>query len=177
MKCGHCKRLAPVWDELAESIAADPKLASRVIIAKVDADADRDLGNRFGITGFPTLQFFARGKPVDEPTKSRSPPTRTGAVAALDSLAAGFGLSTDQDSLIGKAKEALASLVDEDASNGALYVRYMSKIAEKGAAWIDTELTRLQKLASGKLSSTKLQEIGKKISVLSAFNEPTSASA
>ena len=45
---------------------------------------------------------------------------------------------------------------DEDASNGALYVRYMSKIAEKGAAWVDTELTRLQKLASGKLSSTKV---------------------
>lgn len=72
-RCGHCKRLAPVWDELAESIAADPKLASRVVIAKVDADADRDLGNRFGITGFPTLQFFARGKPVDEPTKCVGP--------------------------------------------------------------------------------------------------------
>ena len=27
-------------------------------IAKVDADAERDLGKRFGIQGFPTLKFF-----------------------------------------------------------------------------------------------------------------------
>lgn len=36
-------------------------------IAKVDADAERDLGKRFGVQGFPTLKFFdgKSDKPVD----------------------------------------------------------------------------------------------------------------
>lgn len=49
--CGHCKKLAPVWEELAVSLdfAKD-----KVSIARVDADAEKDLGKRFGVQGFPT---------------------------------------------------------------------------------------------------------------------------
>ena len=32
-----------------------------VVIAKVDADSERDLGSRFGVRGFPTLKFFPKG--------------------------------------------------------------------------------------------------------------------
>ena len=42
--CGHCKRLVPEYIALGQKIAADPKLKSRVLIAKVDADAHRELG-------------------------------------------------------------------------------------------------------------------------------------
>jgi protein disulfide-isomerase A6 len=42
--CGHCKRLVPEYTKLGEAIAADPKLKNRVLIAKVDADAHRELG-------------------------------------------------------------------------------------------------------------------------------------
>ncbi|KAL1887234.1 Protein disulfide-isomerase erp38, partial [Ceratocystis pirilliformis] len=53
--CGHCKTLAPVYEELAAGYEhADDK----VQIAKVDADAERTLGKRFGIQGFPTLKWF-----------------------------------------------------------------------------------------------------------------------
>ncbi|KAM0260687.1 hypothetical protein ACHAQJ_002603 [Trichoderma viride] len=53
--CGHCKTLAPIYEELAQTyeFAQD-----KVQIAKVDADSERDLGKRFGIQGFPTLKFF-----------------------------------------------------------------------------------------------------------------------
>jgi len=54
--CGHCKSLAPTWDELGNSFS-DPS----VVIAKVDADAHRSLGQRFDISGFPTLKFFPLG--------------------------------------------------------------------------------------------------------------------
>lgn len=53
--CGHCKNLAPVYEELAQSFAAS---SNKVTIAKVDADEHRDLGKRFGIQGFPTLKWF-----------------------------------------------------------------------------------------------------------------------
>ncbi|KAF2863244.1 thioredoxin/protein disulfide isomerase [Piedraia hortae CBS 480.64] len=65
--CGHCKNLAPVYEELAEKFAfAD----SKVTIAKVDADAEKDLGQRFGIQGFPTLKWFD-GK-TDKPSDYNS---------------------------------------------------------------------------------------------------------
>jgi thioredoxin-like negative regulator of GroEL len=31
---------------------------------QVNADEHRSLGSRFGVNGFPTIQYFARGKPV-----------------------------------------------------------------------------------------------------------------
>ncbi|KAI0397236.1 thioredoxin-like protein [Xylariaceae sp. FL0594] len=52
--CGHCKNLAPVYEELAQAFAS----SKDVQIAKVDADAEKALGKRFGIQGFPTLKFF-----------------------------------------------------------------------------------------------------------------------
>lgn len=52
--CGHCKNLAPVYEELATAF----EFSDKVQIAKVDADAERDLGKRFGVQGFPTLKFF-----------------------------------------------------------------------------------------------------------------------
>ncbi|KAF5341709.1 hypothetical protein D9611_001837 [Ephemerocybe angulata] len=54
--CGHCKNLAPVWEELANAFE---HAKDKVIIAKVDADgAGRELGQKYGVTGFPTLKFF-----------------------------------------------------------------------------------------------------------------------
>ncbi|KAL8305349.1 hypothetical protein RB601_009589 [Gaeumannomyces tritici] len=53
--CGHCKTLAPTYEELAQSFAGSK---DKVQIAKVDADAEKDLGKRFGVQGFPTLKWF-----------------------------------------------------------------------------------------------------------------------
>lgn len=52
--CGHCKTLAPVYEDLAGVFA----FSDAVQIAKVDADAEKSLGKRFGVQGFPTLKFF-----------------------------------------------------------------------------------------------------------------------
>lgn len=62
--CGHCKTLAPVYEDLA-GVFAHAK--DKVQIAKVDADAQRDLGKRFGVQGFPTLKFFdgKSDKPIE----------------------------------------------------------------------------------------------------------------
>jgi len=61
--CGHCKNLAPVYEELASAFESSK---DKVQIAKVDADAERDLGKKFGVQGFPTLKWFD-GK-SDKPT-------------------------------------------------------------------------------------------------------------
>jgi protein disulfide-isomerase A6 len=43
---------------LGEAYAKSP-----VVIAKVDADAHKSLGQKFGVEGFPTLKWFPRGSP------------------------------------------------------------------------------------------------------------------
>lgn len=59
--CGHCKTLAPIYEELAHAFEHSDKLT----IAKVDADAHKDLGRKHGVQGFPTLKWFENGK-VDD---------------------------------------------------------------------------------------------------------------
>jgi protein disulfide-isomerase A6 len=61
--CGHCKTLAPIYEELGQAFAF---ASDKVQIAKVDADAHRSLGKQFDVQGFPTLKFFD-GK-SDKPT-------------------------------------------------------------------------------------------------------------
>ena len=46
--CGHCKALAPEYEVAATAFKSLP-----VKIASVDADAHRDLGQKFGVTGQP----------------------------------------------------------------------------------------------------------------------------
>jgi protein disulfide-isomerase A1 len=52
--CGHCKKLAPVWDELGE-VFEDK--APHLVIAKMDATAN-SYPESIDIKGFPTLIFF-----------------------------------------------------------------------------------------------------------------------
>jgi protein disulfide-isomerase A6 len=62
--CGHCKNLAPTYEELA---AGFQHAADKVTVAKVDADEHKSLGQRFGVQGFPTLKWFdgKSDKPVE----------------------------------------------------------------------------------------------------------------
>lgn len=65
--CGHCKSLAPIYEELATSLTSSKE---KVTIAKVDADAHKSLGQRFGITGFPTIKWFDGKTDTPEDYKS-----------------------------------------------------------------------------------------------------------
>ncbi|KAL8934859.1 MAG: hypothetical protein Q9216_005694 [Gyalolechia sp. 2 TL-2023] len=56
--CGHCKALAPKYEELAEMYTSNPSYASQVVIAKVDATAN-DVPDE--ISGFPTIKLFPAG--------------------------------------------------------------------------------------------------------------------
>lgn len=53
--CGHCKKLAPLWVQLASH------MKGRLTIAEIDCEAHGSLCKAQGVQGYPTLAFFNGG--------------------------------------------------------------------------------------------------------------------
>lgn len=56
--CGHCKRMAGTWDELAD------KASGQVAVVKVDCTVHGKICQEHGVGGYPTLMYFDNGEPV-----------------------------------------------------------------------------------------------------------------
>uniref|UniRef100_A0A6Q2ZC79 Thioredoxin domain-containing protein n=1 Tax=Esox lucius TaxID=8010 RepID=A0A6Q2ZC79_ESOLU len=57
--CGHCKKMKPEYDEAAEYLNKDPN--SPGVLAAVDTTIHKAVGERFKISGFPTVKYFEKG--------------------------------------------------------------------------------------------------------------------
>lgn len=57
--CGHCKKLAPEYEECAQ------QLKGRAGFAAVDATSESELARIYKVGGYPTLKWFVRGRPID----------------------------------------------------------------------------------------------------------------
>jgi thioredoxin 1 len=57
--CGPCRMMAPALDRLAG------EYAGKVIVGKLDVDANQDIAIRYGVMAMPTLVMFRDGKMVD----------------------------------------------------------------------------------------------------------------
>jgi len=182
--CGHCKKLAPIWEKLATVFKNDPS----VVIANVDADKHKVLGQRFGVSGFPTLKFFAKDgkdgtnyngarelpelvKYVNEEAKTKRKvdgrlDETAGRTDALDSLAKTFMSNPEKRTDTLKSAEALATEGD-----ALFYVKYMTAISGKGKDFISSEKDRLSKLLEGgNLAPFKSYEFVIKQNIFSQFS-------
>eukprot|EP00884_Botryococcus_braunii_P017433 jgi/Botrbrau1/4373/Bobra.105_2s0019.1 len=56
--CGHCKKLAPAWKDLADHYRGD----NQVNIAHVDCTAEKDICSSNEIRGYPTLKVVFNGQ-------------------------------------------------------------------------------------------------------------------
>lgn len=53
--CGHCKNLAPEWEQAARDLKGQVKLGA------VDATAATSLAQKYGVKGYPTIKIFPAG--------------------------------------------------------------------------------------------------------------------
>jgi len=81
--CGHCKKLTPTWEHLAN------ELDGKYNIAKVDCTQHRPTCTDLGVSGFPTIKLLENG---EEKQKYQGPRTATGFTKFLQENG---GLSAD----------------------------------------------------------------------------------
>lgn len=62
--CGHCKRLAPIYEELSTYYE---KESDKIIIAELNADEEKNIAKKYDIKGFPTIKLFTANTktPID----------------------------------------------------------------------------------------------------------------
>ena len=51
-RCGHCKKLAPTWVQLAE------QMRGKLTVAEVDCEAHGAICRSQGVTGYPMLFYY-----------------------------------------------------------------------------------------------------------------------
>ncbi|KAL4075556.1 thioredoxin-like protein [Scleroderma citrinum] len=59
--CGHCKKLAPTWSQLARH------MQHKMNIAEVNCDDNNRLCSSQGVAGYPTLFYYAHGAKTEYP--------------------------------------------------------------------------------------------------------------
>mmetsp|Transcript_1381 Transcript_1381/g.1880 ORF Transcript_1381/g.1880 Transcript_1381/m.1880 type:complete len:354 (-) Transcript_1381:179-1240(-) len=173
--CGHCKSLAPTYEKLAKAFEGE----SNVLIAKVDATEEEELGKRYNIEGFPTIKFFPAGSAEPEAydgsreleglvdfINSKAGTQRlpdgnllpsAGRVVSLDEVISDSGYTLDA-TLVGSIKAAVETLTGDAAKLGAAYVLVAEKILAKGgASYVDKEIKRL----AGMISSPNVKPASK----------------
>ncbi|XP_065828388.1 uncharacterized protein [Oscarella lobularis] len=184
--CGHCKALTPKYEKVAQTFKNEPEC----VVARLDADGHRDIGEKYGVSGFPTIKFFPKdnkdgedysgGRETSDFITFLNDKCGTHRVegGGLDSSA---GLIDELNVLAQKfmAEEENRAAILEEAGKVAsehsspkdanYYVKVMEKIREKGSDFPTTESARLEKILGGAVSANKADEFGKRKNILGQF--------
>jgi protein disulfide-isomerase A6 len=188
--CGHCKHLAPVYEKLASVFKQDVG----IVVANLDADKHRDLAEKYGVSGFPTLKFFPKenksgedydgGRDLDDFVKFINEKCGTsrdskgqltleaGIVESLAPLVKEFLSAADnkRKESISKMEEDVAKLSGSAAKHGKVYVSAAKKIMDKGSDYTKKETERLQRMLKKPISPSKADEFVIKKNILSTFS-------
>ncbi|XP_058213962.1 probable protein disulfide-isomerase A6 isoform X2 [Rhododendron vialii] len=187
--CGHCKSLAPTYEKVASAF----KLEEDVIIANLDADQHKDLAEKYGVSGFPTLKFFPKGNKAGEDYDggrdlddfvnfinencgtSRDAKgqltDKAGIIETLDALVKEFvtASSEEKKTVYGRMEEEVEKLKGSAARYGKIYLKAAKSCLEKGADYANNEVQRLERMLKKTISAAKADDFTLKKNVLSAF--------
>ena len=188
--CGHCKRLAPDYEKVAQALASEPGVS----IVKIDCDAHKAKCAQFDVSGYPTLKWFPKdnkkglpyeaGRSVKDFVEFLNKETGTlrqhdgkllstaGRHADLDAVASKFAQAADGDraGLIAEAESVAAKASGRYAAGHIYYSKVMQNIVKKGRDFPVSEHARLSKVIdSGSVAAAKLTDFLLRLNVLGAF--------
>ncbi|XP_076149747.1 protein disulfide-isomerase [Alosa pseudoharengus] len=109
--CGHCKQLAPIWDQLGEKYKDDKS----IIVAKMDSTANEIEAVK--VHSFPTLKFFPAGdeRKVIDYNGER---TLEGFTKFLESGGKEGGAPAGDDEDEGEDMEDISDIEDDEDADG-----------------------------------------------------------
>ncbi|XP_062500839.1 uncharacterized protein LOC134178068 [Corticium candelabrum] len=185
--CGHCKALTPKYEKVGAAYKNEPNC----VVARLDADGHRSIGEKYGVSGFPTIKFFPKdNKDGEEYNGDREEKdfveflnkkcgthrlisgaldSSAGLVEELNELAKKFmAEENNRDSIM----EQASAVADGHASkqDATYYVKVMKKIQEKGTEFVTSEVSRIERLLGGSVSANKADEFTKRKNVLNQFS-------
>ncbi|XP_064652886.1 thioredoxin domain-containing protein 5-like [Lineus longissimus] len=67
--CGHCKALAPIFEELGKAFQVS---GSSVKIAEINCEDNANICEKFKVQGYPTIMLFRNGAQIDEYSGQRT---------------------------------------------------------------------------------------------------------
>ncbi|CAG5124039.1 unnamed protein product [Candidula unifasciata] len=97
---------------------------------------------------------------------------RTGCVEEFDKLVKEFlGSAKDERAaLLAKAEQAAQWLTQEgDRASAEVYIKTLRKVVEKGDSFIKNEVSRVEKLRTGKITDKKKDELNNRLNILATF--------
>ncbi|CCK69152.1 protein disulfide isomerase PDI1 KNAG_0C00380 [Huiozyma naganishii CBS 8797] len=124
--CGHCKKLAPIFEEMADIYAQDKTAAGNVVVAEVDCTLN-DISD-VDIVGFPTMILYPAGK-------NSTPVVYEGSRSLEDMMQfIHENGANDVDGLAISKKIAAESQAEEASESKAAHQSKSTKPAAKSAA-------------------------------------------
>lgn len=111
--CGHCKTMAEPYKEAATL------LKGKAVLAEVDATVEKELAEKYGVAGFPTLKLYSKGEELSEYKGAR-----------------------DKDSFVKYIERAMLPSVD-DLADAAAVKEYVTLTNPGKTIYIGTKLDKL----------------------------------
>ncbi|CAN1352984.1 Probable protein disulfide-isomerase A6 [Linum perenne] len=180
--------------QIYEKVATAFKSENDVVIANLDADKYKDLAEKYGVSGFPTLKFFPKGNKAGEDYDggrdledfvtfinekcgtSRDGngqlTSKAGIVESLDPLVKDFvaaGTIEEKKAAYSRLEEEVAKLNGPSARYGKIYLKAAKSSMDKGDGYAKKETERLQRLLEKSISPAKADEFTLKKNILVAF--------
>lgn len=148
--CGHCTRMKPAWDELAD------KAHPSVFIADVDCSKESELCAENDVKGYPTIYYYTNGG------RTRESYSGGRDIVDLESFV--------NDKLAVKCNPK-ASNIAEICSEKAQ--KYVSKWKDKEEEEIRKEVARLEKMLNQSMKPELMAWVQERFSILNQIVAPS----
>ncbi|KAE8685187.1 putative protein disulfide-isomerase A6 [Hibiscus syriacus] len=187
------KNLAPTYEKVVTAF----KTEEDVVIANLDADKHKDLAEKYGVSGYPTLKFFPKnnksgedyngGRDLDDFVSfinetcgtSRDGKgqltSKAGILSSLDAHVKDFVAAGNEEKkavfskIEGEAEKLKGSTESFPVAGCQVWKDILESCLEKGADYPKKESERLQRMLDKSISPAKADEFTLKKNILSTF--------